>query len=71
VTPFEKVSLLAEIYSQELTPITIQTKNHATQHKVPVALARTNTRSDWVVLDFLLLLHQGKRRGKTNKLAYQ
>jgi hypothetical protein len=33
-----------------------------------MAQARTNTRSDWVVLDFLLPLHQGKRRGKNIRL---
>jgi hypothetical protein len=44
--------------------MTIPTKNLATQHRVSVAQARTNARSDRVVLDFLLLLHQGKRRGK-------
>ena len=31
------------------------------------SVGRTNTRSDWVVLDFLFLLHQGKRKGKNDK----
>jgi len=35
-----------------------------TPTKRGTSVGRTNTRSDWVVLDFLLLLHQGKRRGK-------
>ena len=32
------------------------------------AQARTNARSDRVVLDFLFLLHQGKRKSKKSKL---
>jgi hypothetical protein len=32
------------------------------------ARARTNARSDRVVLDFLFLLHQGKRKSKKRKL---
>jgi hypothetical protein len=34
-----------------------------------VAQARTNARSDRVVLDFLLLLHQGKRRDKNKQIT--
>jgi hypothetical protein len=52
-----------------LRPITIPIKNLANQHRVSVAQARTNARSDRVVLDFLLLLHQGKRRDKNKQIT--